>query len=140
MMIVMSPQATGEQKQFVIDKVSKAGLHVATIDGEMNFVIGAVGDPDLVIEMGLEGLPGVDKVLPKSYLLRADYDWSRPDARREFLRALTNEAGGVDLFPSQGSGVLSSCVQADGLVDNPPGQAVKRGDLVRFIPFSELLD
>ena len=27
--------------------------------------------------------------------------------------------------------MLSSCVQADGLVDNPPGQAVKRGDLVR---------
>ncbi|MDQ5878560.1 MAG: molybdopterin molybdotransferase [Pseudomonadota bacterium] len=85
-------------------------------------------------------LSGVDKVLPKSYLLRADYDWTRPDARREFLRALTNDAGGVELFPSQGSGVLSSCVQADGLVDNPPGQAVARGDLVRFIPFSELLN
>ena len=39
-----------------------------------------------------------------------------------------------------GSGVLSSCVQADGLVDNPPGQAVARGDLARFIPFSELLN
>lgn len=85
-------------------------------------------------------LSGVDKVLPKSYLLRADYDWPRPDGRREFLRALTNEQGGVELFPSQGSGVLSSCVQADGLVDNPPGQAVARGDLVRFIPFSELLN
>ncbi|MDQ5959074.1 MAG: molybdopterin molybdotransferase [Pseudomonadota bacterium] len=85
-------------------------------------------------------LSGVDKVRPKSYLLRADYDWVRPDARREFLRALTNDAGGVELFPSQGSGVLSSCVQADGLVDNPPGQAVARGDLVRFIPFSELLN
>ncbi|MDQ5915291.1 MAG: molybdopterin molybdotransferase [Pseudomonadota bacterium] len=85
-------------------------------------------------------LSGVDKVLPKSYLLRADYDWTRPDARREFLRALTNDAGGVELFPSQGSGVLSSCVQADGLVDNPPGQVVARGDLVRFIPFSELLN
>ncbi len=85
-------------------------------------------------------LSGVDRVRPKSYLLRADYDWQRPDARREFLRALTNDAGGVELFPSQGSGVLSSCVQADGLVDNPPGQAVARGDLVRFIPFSELLN
>jgi len=85
-------------------------------------------------------LSGVDKVLPKTYLLRADYDWSRPDVRREFLRALTNDAGGVELFPSQGSGVLSSCVQADGLVDNPPGHAVARGDLVRFIPFFELLN
>lgn len=85
-------------------------------------------------------LSGVDRVRPKSYLLRADYEWQRPDGRREFLRALTNDAGGVELFPSQGSGVLSSCVEADGLVDNPPGQAVARGDLVRFIPFSELLD
>lgn len=85
-------------------------------------------------------LSGVDKVRPKSYLLRADYDWPRPDARREFLRALTNDAGGVELYPSQGSGVLSSCVLADGFVDNSPGQAVKRGDLVRFIPFSELLN
>ncbi len=85
-------------------------------------------------------LSGVDKVLPKSYLLRADYDWARPDGRREFLRALTNDAGGVELFPRQGSGVLSSCVQADGFVDNAPGQAVARGDLVRFIPFSELLN
>jgi molybdopterin molybdotransferase len=85
-------------------------------------------------------LSGVDKVLPKSYLLRADYEWARPDVRREFLRALTNDDGGVELFASQGSGVLSSCVQADGLVDNPPGQAVKGGDLVRFIPFSELLN
>ena len=85
-------------------------------------------------------LSGVDKVLPKSYLLRADFDWARPDVRREFLRALTNDAGGVELFASQGSGVLSSCVQADGIVDNPPGQAVARGDLVRFIPFSDLLN
>jgi len=85
-------------------------------------------------------LSGVDRVQPKAYLLRADYDWPRPDARREFLRALTNDAGGVELFPSQGSGVLSSCVQADGLVDNTPGQAVRRGDLVRFIPFSALLN
>lgn len=85
-------------------------------------------------------LSGVEKVLPKSYLLRADYDWPRPDGRREFLRAMINDEGGVTLYPSQGSGVLSSCVQADGFVDNPPGKAVVRGDLVRFIPFSELLN
>ena len=66
MMIVMSPQATDAQKDAVIEKVKGAGVHVVTIDGEMNFVIGAVGDPDAVIELGLEGLDGVDKVLPIS--------------------------------------------------------------------------
>jgi molybdopterin molybdotransferase len=50
-----------------------------------------------------------------------------------------DEAGRLELFPNQSSGVLTSCAWADGLVDNPPAQAVARGELVRFIPFSELL-
>ncbi|MFO1346351.1 MAG: molybdopterin-binding protein [Rhodocyclaceae bacterium] len=48
-------------------------------------------------------LSGVDKVRPKSYLLRADYEWARPDARREFLRALTNDEGGR-VVPESGVG------------------------------------
>ena len=78
-------------------------------------------------------------VAPAAYTLRADFDWPRPDARREFLRARVNAEGGVELFANQGSGVLTSAVWADGLVDNPPQQAVRRGDAVRFLPFSELL-
>jgi molybdopterin molybdotransferase len=71
--------------------------------------------------------------------LRADFDWAKPDARREFLRVRVNAEGGLDLFPNQSAGVLTSAVWADGLVDNPPGQAIRRGDTVRFLPFSELL-
>jgi molybdopterin molybdotransferase len=71
--------------------------------------------------------------------LPADYDWPKPDARREFLRARLTERGTVEIFPNQGPGVLSSLTWGTGLVDNPPRQAVQRGDLVRFIPFSELL-
>lgn len=66
MMIVMSPQATDEQRAIVIARLETTGVHVATIAGETNFVIGAVGDPDAVIELGLEGFDGVDKVLPIS--------------------------------------------------------------------------
>ncbi len=76
---------------------------------------------------------------PAACTLRADFDWPRPDARREFLRARVNAEGGVELFANQGSGVLTSAVWADGLVDNPPQQAIRRGDAVRFLPFSELL-
>ena len=47
--------------------------------------------------------------------------------------------GGLDLFPNQSSGVLTSAVWADGLVDNPAGQAIARGDAVRFLPLAELL-
>ena len=70
---------------------------------------------------------------------RADFDWPRPDRRREFLRVRRNADGGLDLFPNQSSGVLSSVVWGDGLVDNPPGQAIRRGDPVRFLPLAELL-
>lgn len=79
-----------------------------------------------------------DAAEPKAIPLRADFDWPKPDRRNEFLRARVNDAGGLDLFPNQGSGVLTSTVWADGLVDNPPGQAIAKGDIVRFIPFAAL--
>jgi len=87
----------------------------------------------------LKALTGADPQMPASLPLRADFDWPKPDKRREFLRVRLNEQGGLDLFGNQSSGVLTSTVWADGLVDNPPGQVVKRGDTVRFLPLSELI-
>jgi len=71
--------------------------------------------------------------------MRADFDWPRPDRRREFMRARLNDQGGVELFANQSSGVLTSAVWADGLVDNPAGQAVARGETVRYLPLSMLI-
>jgi molybdopterin molybdotransferase len=82
---------------------------------------------------------GVLRVEPQAYPMRADFDWLEPDSRREFLRARLNSAGGLDLFPNQSSGVLTSTVWGDGLVDNPPKQAIRRADVVSFLPFNELL-
>jgi molybdopterin molybdotransferase len=82
---------------------------------------------------------GVTRLEPHAYSMRADFDWPKPDPRREFLRARLNASGGLDLFPNQSSGVLTSTVWGDGLVDNPSKQAINRGDVVRFLPFSELL-
>jgi molybdopterin molybdotransferase len=82
---------------------------------------------------------GASRTAPRSLRMRADFDWPKPDPRREFLRARINEQGGLELFPNQSSAVLTSTAWADGLIDNPAGQAVRRGDLVRFLPFSELL-
>jgi len=82
---------------------------------------------------------GATAVEPRSYAMRADFDWPQPDARREFLRVKSNAAGGLDLFPNQSSGVLTSTVWGDGLVDNPAKHAISRGDTVRFLPFAELL-
>ena len=84
-------------------------------------------------------MQGAREDTDRSLLMRADFDWPKPDRRREFLRARFNASGGLDLFANQGSGVLTSTVWADGLIDNPPQQAIARGDRVRFLPFSEWL-
>jgi len=84
-------------------------------------------------------LQGVTKVAPQSIAACAHFTWARGDKRREFLRVRRNAAGGLDMFPNQSAGVLTSAVWGDGLVDNPPGQTIAPGDVVRFIPFSEVL-
>lgn len=84
----------------------------------------------------LQGCPGV---MPQALPVRADFDWPKPDKRREFLRARFNAQGEVELFANQSSGVLTSAVWADGLVDLPSGQVVQRGDTVQFLPLSALI-
>jgi molybdopterin molybdotransferase len=84
-------------------------------------------------------LQGVQDVTPQSLLLRAAFDWPRPDKRREYLRVKLNAAGELELFPNQNSAVMTSTVWATGLVDNPPGQVIQQGDVVHYLPFSELL-
>jgi molybdopterin molybdotransferase len=75
---------------------------------------------------------------PRAIDARADFDWLEPDARREFLRVKWNAQGGLELYPTQDSAVLTSTAWADGLLDNPAGRAIRKGDRVRFLPYSEL--
>ena len=82
---------------------------------------------------------GVADVAPKALPLRADFDWPRPDKRREFLRVRVNSEGGLDLFANQNSAVLTSTTWADGLIDLPAGSTITRGQMVRYLPFAELL-
>ena len=86
----------------------------------------------------LQRLQGVRQVPLQSTSMRADFDWPRPDKRQEFLRVRRNAQGGLDLFPNQSSGVLSSVVWGDGLVDNPAGQSIRHGDQVPFVAFNDL--
>jgi molybdopterin molybdotransferase len=72
-------------------------------------------------------------------MLPAHFAWPKPDKRREFLRVRRNAAGGLDLFANQSSGVLTSLVWADGVVDNPPGQTIQPGDAVSFLPWTQML-
>ncbi len=93
----------------------------------------------LLVRPFLLQLQGAGVTQPERLALRADFDWPKPDKRREFLRVRRNAQGGLDLFGNQSSGVLTSAQWADGLVDNPPGQRIARGDAVQFIPLSSLM-
>ncbi len=88
----------------------------------------------------LQGVPAARfQPLPAAITLPAHFTLPRADKRREFLRVRRNAAGGLDLFPNQSSGVLTSTVWADGLVDNPAGTTIAHGDPVSYISFSDLL-
>jgi len=109
------------------------------------FFLGLPGNPVssfvtflLVVQPFLAAMQGVSqRVLP--YRLPVHFDWPRPDKRREFLRVRRNARGGLDLFPNQSSGVLTSAVWGDGLVDVAPGQVLRQGDTVDFWPFDQWL-
>ena len=114
-------------------------------DGEAWFV-GLPGNPVssfvtflLFVRPFILRLQGREAKLPQSYLMRADFDWLKADRRNEFLRVKINDQGGLDLYPNQSSGVLTSASWGDGLVDCPPNQPIKSGELVKYIPFDALL-
>lgn len=112
--------------------------------GEASF-IGLPGNPVssfvtflMLVRPFILATQGVGRLEPRRLLLQAAFDWPKPDVRREFLRGCLDADGRVVLYDRQGSAVLSSIVWADGLIDVPPATSVARGDMVRFIPYSEL--
>jgi 3-deoxy-7-phosphoheptulonate synthase len=67
MMIVMTPDAGEAEIAAVRARLEAVGhLHVLVMPGELTTAIGAIGDPQGVAELGLEGMPGVDRVVPIS--------------------------------------------------------------------------
>ncbi len=139
-----SVQAEGQLDLWQI--AIKPGKPLAFGRVQSSWFIGLPGNPVssfvtflMLVRPVILRLQGASQLTPRRYEVRADFAWPRPDRRREFLRARMNDSGGLDLFPNQSSGVLTSAVWGDGLVDTPAGQAIAAGDVVRFIPFSELL-
>src|SRR2546423_14361178 len=66
MMVVMTPGATEEQIKHVVERLETTGVHVLVMPGELTTAIGAIGDPEGVMELGLEGMAGVDRLVPIS--------------------------------------------------------------------------
>lgn len=130
-------------KPFAFGHVRRSGGDPAA--GRAHF-IGLPGNPvsSLITALVLLrpfvlALQGASVVQPPAHWLTADFEITQRDSRREFLRARRNAAGRLELFANQNSGVLTSTVWAEGLVDNPAQTLIARGDSVRFLPFSELL-
>ncbi|MGO9445104.1 MAG: gephyrin-like molybdotransferase Glp [Thiobacillaceae bacterium] len=142
-----------------LEKLGELEMWKVAIKPGKPVVYGRVGKADFI---GLPGNPvsafvvfclfarpfllkrmGLTQVLYRGFPIKAAFDRGRPGDRREFLRGLMvpDGRGGAEvrLYPNQGSGVLTSVTWGDGLVDIPIGQTVRRGEWVRFIPFSEVL-
>jgi molybdopterin molybdotransferase len=143
----VKPAVEAEGKLNMWQIAVKPGKPLAFGEVQQAFFIGLPGNPVASFitfmmfvrpfVLRLQGVQGA--IAPRAFSMRADFDWPKADKRNELLRARINEAGGVELFRNQSSGVLTSTVWGDGVIDNPPDQTIAAGDLVRFIPFSELL-
>lgn len=91
----------------------------------------------LLVRPFLLRMQGVESLEPVRTPMRADFDWPKADRRREFLRVRRNAQGGLDLFANQSSGVLTSVVWGDGVVDLPAGCTIRAGDTVHFISWAD---
>jgi molybdopterin molybdotransferase len=88
-------------------------------------------------------LSGAVDVAPRRFRVVAGFEHKKRSNRREYVRArLETAAEGwvARKFPRDGAGILSSMVESDGLVEIGEGiSATKPGDVVDFLPFSEVI-
>jgi len=141
----VKPAVEAEGKLLMWKIAMKPGRPLAFGSIQASFFIGLPGNPVssfvtflIFVRPFLLKTQGLSATEPKFMMARADFDWPEPDARREFLRVRWNAQGGLDLYPTQDSAVLTSTAWADGLLDNPAGKAIRKGDSVRYLPYSEL--
>ncbi len=97
----------------------------------------------LFVSPFIKKMQGRTKLSVPVLQVRADFDWPRPDRRKEFVRARlhVDEANNpsATIYPNQGSGVLTSTSWADGFVIINEGQPIESGDMVDYLSFKELL-
>jgi molybdopterin molybdotransferase len=85
-------------------------------------------------------MQGVDDCFVNQLRVRSGFQW-QGIKRQEYLRVrIRNDETGIyaEMFPHQGSGVLSSASWADGLVVIEPGKAIDIGDELKYLPFQGL--
>ena len=65
-LIMMNGQAPDDQVEDVLLRLSEAGSYGRVAPGRDSIVISAFGDPQMIRGLGLEDIPGVERVLPVS--------------------------------------------------------------------------
>jgi molybdopterin molybdotransferase len=88
-------------------------------------------------------LAGCTDITPHLFRVEADFAYAKKASRREWLRATLFAAADGTLraakFPRDGAGILTSMVEADGLIELPEDlTSLEPGTMVDFLPFSEV--
>jgi 3-deoxy-7-phosphoheptulonate synthase len=120
-MVVMTPGATQEQVDAVVGRLETTGVHVVVMPGELTTAIGAIGDPAGVAELGLEIMPGVDRIVPISRPYKLA---SRELGARE---ATTLEIGGRVIGPETFALIAGPCTVESREQTMTVARAVKDG-------------
>ncbi len=89
-------------------------------------------------------LSGAREIEAERYTVQVGFDHAKKLGRREWVRARLKRGADGSLSAhkphSGGSGILTSMVDADGLVElGEKTENVQAGDLVRFLPFDEVM-
>lgn len=97
----------------------------------------------LLVKPCLLAMLGSDSSQPKGFQVPAYFKADKSGERQEYIRANlhsdNNGRLGIKPFDNQSSGVGASLSCAQGLAIIPPYTSVAHGDILEFIPFSELL-
>jgi molybdopterin molybdotransferase len=125
------PFACGEVQREVVGRAHFIGLPGNPVSSFVTFL--------LLVRPFILRLQGAPQNPAPRLNLPAHFEVPKADRRREFLRVRLNAQGGLDLFPNQSSGVLTSAVWGDGLVDKPAGSTIQHGDRVSYLSFADLL-
>jgi len=139
--------------RIALDEIGKLDMWRINIKPGKPLAFGTVGDTSF---LGMPGNPvsvfatfcvfarpfilqkqSANETKANSFIVPAAFEWSKAGKRHEYVRARV-ENGVINLFPHQGSGVLTSTSWANGLAIIPADTTVKPKDLIEFIPFSEL--
>ena len=89
----------------------------------------------------IKKMQGNNNYQSKIIKVKANFECKRAKPRREYARARIDHSESTpvaNLYPKQGSDVMSSIVWADGLVEIPENKTVKLGGLLNYYPLSEL--